>query len=253
MRVCRLASPTVRRRRAFTLVELLVVIGIIAVLIALLLPALTKAREQANNVACRSNLQQVATATRMYANENRDKYPNTLAMGDSEDRGAPYRVGLDEVSSHAGALPEDKGLHALYHARGYLRSRGVWRCPSASGLIQSFGNSYQWAISPPDSRVAGFTSKHRSSFKNLDIFFVHDNFTNLPFKSGFARTAAPSDGLSIIPTSQWVFPHQYQVKTKVGSRRQGSVNVLFLDGHVGIAVYADKGGSSPRMTPIRGE
>jgi len=67
-------SPPSPRRRGFTLVELLVVIGIIATLIAILLPALTRAREEARRAMCLSNVRQLTAAWLMYANEHKGHF-----------------------------------------------------------------------------------------------------------------------------------------------------------------------------------
>jgi prepilin-type N-terminal cleavage/methylation domain-containing protein/prepilin-type processing-associated H-X9-DG protein len=70
-----------RRRKGFTLVELLVVIGIIAILIAMLFPALRRAREQATRTACAAQLRQLTAAVVMYAGENRGKLPSGIRNG----------------------------------------------------------------------------------------------------------------------------------------------------------------------------
>ena len=68
--------------RGFTLVELLVVIGIITVLVGLLLPVFTIARERANRTVCAANLRQIALGLTMSASDNKDRLPNEY---DDED------------------------------------------------------------------------------------------------------------------------------------------------------------------------
>ena len=97
----------------FTLVELLVVIGIIAVLIAILLPALNKARESSNRTACASNLRTLGQAMMMYAQENRDRLPNSTQP-----------TGL-------GSSPD--ALVALN--RDFVKSPKVFHCPSDTDPI----------------------------------------------------------------------------------------------------------------------
>jgi len=76
---------TKRNRIGFTLVELLVVIGIIAVLVGILLPTLAKVRESARRADCASRLRQLAAAVHLYANENKGKIPPGYRDNNTEE------------------------------------------------------------------------------------------------------------------------------------------------------------------------
>ena len=177
------------RRKGFTLVELLVVIGIIAVLIALLLPALGKARDAANTVACQSNQRQIFMGIRMFANDHRDRCPGS---------GYPVSglgIGQFYATSPAEPLPlPQSSLVALK----YLPAGNVFRCP-------------QVTMSDLDG-VWSFAGIHRALNYAFHIGFVGNSYDPSTYEARSMYGAT-----------------QYTARPKLSSTRSAAETVLIAD------------------------
>ncbi len=142
-------------RKGFTLIELLVVIGIVAILVAILLPALVKARQSALSLKCMANLRQMAQALVMYQNDNHGPF-------------------IDYEPSH------HLWMGALDH---YLRSREAIKCPAASAGpavtgVEVFGNA--WTLWGPTQNLAQDSERYRlfgdyTSGYGFNGWFYKDN------------------------------------------------------------------------------
>jgi len=123
-----------RERDGFTLIELLVVIAIIALLMAILMPALKRAKEQGQRAACLSNLKQLALAWIMYADENDDKVVSSEAGGTWKNQyGEPW-VGVTWAGDWArgGQLPASDQIKGIKAGAlwPFVKELKLYECPT---------------------------------------------------------------------------------------------------------------------------
>lgn len=187
-------------KRGFTLIELLVVMAIIAILAALLLPALARARDAAHTTHCLSNQRQLALVYHYYAEDNDRRLPSKAMLGNSS-----YRLITDPLS-----LP--------YYFQDYVPTNRIWMCPVGRKYLESNGVNYAW------SRAQNLVSENGSddAFDKMTATpVVWDNFT-FALTSVFGVDEGVTGGPPAVSAARRYLPH--------GGRRK--VNYLYLDGHV---------------------
>jgi prepilin-type N-terminal cleavage/methylation domain-containing protein len=143
---CVASNPKRIAARGFTLIELLVVIAIIAILAALLLPVLAKAKARAQAIPCMNNGRQITLGWRMFSNDNDDGLPYSNGTADGRPDWCPGNV--------ATTTPADIAKTPLYR---YVGDAKVWICPGdksgrarSISMSQVFGSG-EWLNGPPNN------------------------------------------------------------------------------------------------------
>lgn len=216
-----------RTRKGFTLVELLVVIGIIALLMAILMPALNRAREQARRVQCASSIRQLLQALHMYVSDNKQSLPYANPGGQIPP-GWMYQTSL--LSSPRRQEDVQTGT---FHR--YLNDYGVWHCPNDSPpyVIPSVPSSifplssYTMNVCVVNFSRPNLPSYKVTKFKPDSIIFWE------PEESGMGLQYVWDDGTSAADQSPLTRRHG-QAGSNVAANRDSRIGsaVGIIDGHI---------------------
>ncbi|MEM8494403.1 MAG: prepilin-type N-terminal cleavage/methylation domain-containing protein [Planctomycetota bacterium] len=262
----RVSHPTAG---GFTLIELLVVISIIALLIAILLPALGSARGVAMQAACASNLRQIVIGAQSSASDNDGYLPNDRRAGYHNFRLAHLATFPDNGTGQAAyagtGIENNVGLGSFLDAAGYMPGNGDgWICPNAIDEMKDYGNTYRFLNASSPTTIASWIALGETFKLGNDVAtaraeelpqetqYVADNrstgaYAALP--ESFVRTVTrPTDGgyaaygeytATQVPGFSPVNePHLTGERKKTNN---DGINVARLDGSAGLRNFFSNG------------
>ncbi len=214
-------------RKAFTLIELLVVVAIIALLAAMLLPALGQAREKGRSAACLSNLKQLGYANRLFLDDNEGVFPFYMEYGGFVGSDHAFRLLLPYVSSNQWVYNCRSDERNITTSHPNVLSN---RCSYAANdwLTGGYGNYTNYS-----SWAKGLVAEKA----------VSTTFDRLVY---FTDTDGMFDPWKYIGRSHGNFNFNSAWPSPAPDRHSGGCNILFLDGHV---AWYPTGSADPSFKP----
>jgi prepilin-type N-terminal cleavage/methylation domain-containing protein len=236
-------EPVMHNRRAFTLIELLVVISIIAILMAVMMPALQRVREQAQEMTCRANLRQYGIVQNMYLNDSDRRFPYAWTSITRSE--APVSGYQRFCRWHDPRYPADGPLWRL------MPDTRVNLCPTFKTLARTMGAEhpnhtaanpivpyYSYSmncllgkpgsgerVDPASRSDAAATDSEVTRSKSEVMFFSEENMWIRPGNTNVLNdNALCTDGLDWFGTFHGA---------KRSNWNGGTVNAVFVDAHVG--------------------